>query len=341
MSETVKKRLGFISFIQFLGVLFVIYGHSMNSIEVPLWLLETKYWVYTYHMPLFFLVSGYLFSFNGGFGHKGGYKGTLWSKFERLIIPYVIWNMLFIAPKYFLTEYSVDHIEFTPGYFLQIMLSPRNNILGHTWFLFALFEMFVLAIILEKWKKNRLLWIPVAMVLTIINCFGLGERFLAVGDLMKNGIYFWIGLLLGTVDLNKLIDWARNKSLFITLIFILIGGTIIWAFSHNGVRSTYLFNTCVLGCSVILLMGIIQIKFSINSSFVDFVSFNSFAIYIMHWPILMIIRAIVHHTLHLPPVVCMLTMFFFGSAISMCIVYLLRKMNRPIMKGVRKYVFGM
>ena len=90
MSVKTKQRLGFISFIQFVGVLSVIYGHSMNSLDVPQWLLETKYWVYTYHMPLFFLVSAYLFSYYGGFGHKGGYKGTLWAKFERLIIPYII-----------------------------------------------------------------------------------------------------------------------------------------------------------------------------------------------------------------------------------------------------------
>ena len=341
MSEISKKRLGFISFIQFVGVLSVIYGHSMNSIEVPLWLKETKYWVYTYHMPLFFMVSGYLFSFNGGFNHKGGIKKTLWAKFERLMIPYIIWNLLFIAPKYLLADYSVDHIELTPGYFFHIMLSPRNNILGHTWFLFALFEMFVLAILFEKLKANKRLWIPVAMILLVINCFGVQERFLAVGDLMKNGIYFWVGLILGTVDLIKLIDWARDKTLLITLMFILIGGTVIWAFSHNGTHSSYLFNTCVLGFSVILLIAIFQIKFSINSSFVDFVSVNSFAIYIMHWPILMVIRAVVNYKLHLPPVACMLTMFIGGLAIACGIAYLLRKMNWPIMKGVRKYVFGM
>ena len=62
---TNKRRLGFISFIQFVGVLSVIYGHSMNSIDVPQMMLETKYWVYTYHMPLFFLISAYLFSFYG------------------------------------------------------------------------------------------------------------------------------------------------------------------------------------------------------------------------------------------------------------------------------------
>lgn len=336
-----KQRLDYIAWIQFIGVLSVIYGHSMNSIDVPQWILETKYWVYTFHMPLFFVVSAYLFSFYGGFSHKGGYKGTLWAKFERLIIPYIIWNVLFIAPKYFLADYSVDHIELSPGYFLHIMLSPRDNILGHTWFLFALFEMFVLAILFEKLEAYKRLWIPVTIVLLVINCFGVQDRFLAVGDLMKNGIYFWVGLLLGTVDLNKIIEWAKDKAVLLAMLFICISGTMVWVFTHNGVTSSVLINTCALGFAVILLLGIIQIKYNINGRFIDFVSVNSFAIYIMHWPILMIIRAVVHHTLHWPPVVCMLTMFIGGLAIASGITYLLRKMEWPVMKGIRKYVFGM
>ena len=341
MSVSAKQRLGFISFIQFVGVLSVIYGHSMNSIDVPKWLLETKYWVYTYHMPLFFLVSAYLFSYYGGYSHKGGYKGTLWSKCERLIIPYIIWNVLFIAPKYLLADYSVDHIDLTSGYFFHIMLSPRDNILGHTWFLFALFEIFILAIIFEKLKENKRLWVPVAIILLVINCFGVQERFLAVGDLMKNGIYFWVGMLLGTVDLKKLTEWAKDRSVILALLFIGVSGTIVWYFNHVGTKSPMLVNTCVLGFSVILLLGVVQIKYEFNNSFVDFVSVNSFGIYIMHWPILMAIRAVVHHTLHWSPVVCMLTMLIGGLAIACAIVYLLRKMNWSLMKGFRKYVFGM
>lgn len=341
MSVSAKQRLGFISFIQFVGVLSVIYGHSMNSLDVPQWLLETKYWVYTYHMPLFFLVSAFLFSYYGGFSHKGGYKGTLWSKFERLIIPYIIWNVLFIAPKYFLADYSVDHIELTPGYFFNIMLSPRDNILGHTWFLFALFEMFVFAILFEKLKANKRLWILVSIILLVVNCFGVQDRFLAVGDLMKNGIYFWIGLLLGTVDTDNIKHWAKDKSIIISLFLICFGGSIVWAFNHEGMISSMLVNTCFLGFSVILLLGILQIKYDINNSFIEFVSVNSFAIYIMHWPILMVIRAVVNYKLHWSPVLCMLIMLFGGLIIASILAYMLRKMNWPMMKGIRKYVFGM
>ena len=292
-------------------------------------------------MPLFFLISAFLFSFYGGFEHKGGYKKTLWAKFERLIVPYIIWNVLFIAPKYFLADYSVDHIELTPGYFFHIMLSPRDNILGHTWFLFALFEIYVIAIIFEKLKTNKRLWIPVTIVMLVINCFGVQNRFLAVGDLMKNGIYFWIGLLLGTVDLSRLLDWAKDRTIAIALLIICIGSSIVWVYTHTGFSSSMTINLCVLGFTVIILLGIFQINLNINSRFIDFVSVNSFAIYIMHWPILMVIRAVVHHTLHWPPIVCMLTMSLGGFAIATGIAYLLSKMDCSIMKGIRKYVFGM
>lgn len=341
MSETAKKRLGFISFIQFVGVLSVIYGHSMNSIDVPQWLLETKYWIYTFHMPLFFFVSAYLFSHYGGFMHKGGYKGTFVSKFERLIVPYIIWNLLFIVPKHLLADYSVDHIELNPRYFVEIFLSPRKNVLGHTWFLCALFEMFVIAVIFEKLKQNRRLWIPVTIILTVINCFGVTELLFAIGDLMKNAVYFWVGLLLGTIDLERLYEWAKDKAVTCSLLFIAAVGTIVWAFNHEVVSSTFLINTCALGFSVILLFGVLQIRYSINNSFIDFVSVNSFAIYIMHWPILMVIRAVVYYTLHWPPVACMLVMFFGGTMTAVGIAYLLRKMDWPLMKSVRKYIFGM
>ena len=224
-----------------------------------------------------------------------------------MIIPYIIWNVLFIAPKYFLADYSVDHLELTPGYFFHIMLSPRDNILGHTWFLFALFEMFVLAILFEKLKADKRLWISVSAVLLVINCFGVHDRFLAVGDLMKNAIYFWVGLLLGTVNVDKIIEWVNHKAVVTSIFFITIAGTIVWIYCHKGTTS----------------------------------SINSFAIYIMHWPILMVIRAIVNYKLHLPPVLCMLIMLFGGLLMASGIAYLLRKMDWPMMKGVRKYVFGM
>lgn len=336
-----KKRLEYVSWIQFIGVLCVIFGHSMNDIAVPELLVDVKRWVYIFHMPLFFLVSGYLFSYTGGFEHKNGYWGTLKSKFSRLVIPYIIWNVLFIAPKIMMADYINDQVELSPGYFGMLMLYPRNNILGHTWFLFALFEMFAIAILFERWKKNKLLWIPVASILIVLNCFGVQERFLAVGDLMKNGIFFWVGLLLGTADVGKLKAVAVNKSVLLWTTAIIIVGTVVWAFNHEGFSSIYPANMLLVGMAVILILGMIQIKYDIRGGFIEFVSRNSFAIYIMHWPILMVIRLVVYQKMHLAPIPTQMIMFVGGFAIACSLAWVFRQFKSPFMKGFNKVVLGM
>ena len=336
-----KQRLDYISWIQFIGVMCVIFGHSMNDITVPEIFKEIKAWIYVFHMPLFFLVSGYLFSYTGGFEHKNGYWGTLKGKFFRLVVPYFIWNVLFIAPKILMSDYMNDQIELSPQYFGMLMLYPRNNILGHTWFLFALFEMFIIAILFEKWRKNRLLWIPVACILVVINCFGITDRFLAVGDLMKNGIFFWIGLLLGTINTEQLKKVATNSTLFMWVMAIILGCTTIWIFNHEGFESKMPVNTLLLGVAIILMLGIMQMKWGMKGGIIEFVSRNSFAIYIMHWPILMVIRFIFYQKIHLAPIPTMLIMFFGGFAIAVGLAWLFRQFKSPFMKGFNKVVLGM
>ena len=330
------KRLEYISWIQFIGVLCVIFGHSMNDIAVPDMLKSIKMWIYIFHMPLFFLVSGYLFSYNGGFDHKGGIGGTLKGKFLRLLVPYVIWNVLFIAPKVMMADYTNDQVELTPEYFGMMMIYPRNNVLGHTWFLFALFEMFIIAILFEKLREKKQLWLPVFLILAVINCFGVQERFLAIGDLMKNGVFFWSGLILGSVNYDAIKDWGSNKALLYTLLFIIVGGTVIWC-----LRRDMLINMLVVGLAVLVFLAMIQIMTGIKGNFIEFVSRNSFAIYIMHWPILMVIRLIVYQKLHWAPIPTMIIMFVGGLAIASGIAWIFRQFKSPFMKGFNKLVLGM
>lgn len=330
-----KKRLDYVSWIQFIGVMSVIFGHSMNSIAVPEWLHDVKMWVYTYHMPLFFLVSSYLFSYLGGF-ERHGYKETFKGKFSRLLLPYIIWNVAFFVPKIMMVDYIPETVEWTPEYFFKLFLSPRDNILGHTWFLCALFEMFVLTIALEKIRKNKQLWIPMTLLLVVLNCFGVSERFLAVGDLMKNGIYFWIGLLLGGVRKENLVSYGKSNYTLWSLILLVAVLTCVWIYD-----STMLINTQMLGFGVLFLLGALQMKFDIKWLFIEFVSRNAFCIYIIHWPILMVIRLIIYQKMHVAPIPSMLCMLVLGIGISAGIAWILRQFKSPFMNGVKKVVFGM
>ena len=337
--QKTENRIGFISFLQFIGVVSVIYGHSMNGIPVPEVLTKIKAWVYTYHMPLFFFVSAFLFSYKGGY--EQGYKNVLNKRFWRLIVPYLLWNTAFIIPKYLLIPVLGDvtkdtSVEFSAHYFFRIILRPRDNILGHTWFLFALFEMFLIAILFDKAKKKKQLWIPIILALVIINCFGIENRWLAIGDLMKNGIFFWCGLVLGTFAANDISNYLKDKYVIDSVITLILGTTIAWIFFPD-----MNINTLILGFSALFLFMIFQISSGIGGGMIEFISRNSFPIYIMHWPVIMVLRLVFYQKMGFSPVLSMIINLVLGLIIPSVIAFVLRKIKTPWIQKICTVVFGM
>ena len=324
------------SWIQFVGVILVVFGHSMNGIEMPDLLYKIRAWVYTFHMPLFFLISAYLFAFNSGFEHKGGYWETLKGKFSRLMLPYLIWNAAFILPKVFFADYISDQVELSVPYFLRLVVYPRENILGHTWFLFTLFELFVLAILFERLRPKRQLWIPVLALLVIVYCFGIKGRLLSVEDVLQNAVFFWSGLLLGSYKKEDIEKWGKDSLLFVVVVFMVIVGTVVWF-----LNPWLSINTLILAFAIIIVIGMIQIRFSIKGKLIDFISRNAFAIFILHWPVMLVIRLVFYQKLQLAPMPSIVLMFVGGLLIPMLIVWLVKKCKFPFMNGFSKVVLGM
>lgn len=74
-----KKREDWLDSLKGLGILFVVLGHCFPP-QQPL----TDY-LYSFHIPLFFFVSGYLFSVNS---RQEAFKTFLAKRFKRLMVPY-------------------------------------------------------------------------------------------------------------------------------------------------------------------------------------------------------------------------------------------------------------
>ena len=146
-----KKNLYFISFLQFIGPIFVILGHAKNGLPYNDFLQGMRTFIYVFHMPLFFFISAYLFSYKGGL-EKSSYKDFIKKKFWRLLFPYVVLNLICLIPKILLSSFVQDNMETSVSNFINLWINPRANILGHLWFLFALFEIYLLAPI---WSQVR------------------------------------------------------------------------------------------------------------------------------------------------------------------------------------------
>ena len=95
-NEVNKKNKVFL-ILSFFGIVFVVLGH-LNNVNIGVNILFPYY---SFHMPLFMFIAGYLF--------KEGYvdcvKDYILKKFRNLMIPYYVCNLFYglvlVGLKYF------------------------------------------------------------------------------------------------------------------------------------------------------------------------------------------------------------------------------------------------
>lgn len=77
-----------ISFLQTFGIILVVLGHTGSNSETIPYLSK---WIYSFHMPLFIFISGYLLKFTTE-GRIGDIQLNTFviKKFKRLYFEYVI-----------------------------------------------------------------------------------------------------------------------------------------------------------------------------------------------------------------------------------------------------------
>lgn len=83
MVRFIQRRLDYIDTAKAVAIMLVIIGHT------PLYEPLQK-WVYVFHVPLFFFISGYLFSFR----RNPNFKDFVKKRFKQIALPYVVVNLL-------------------------------------------------------------------------------------------------------------------------------------------------------------------------------------------------------------------------------------------------------
>ena len=149
------RRLAYLDALKSLGILLVISGHvqffgmSIGAYDTPSSLM-----LYSFNMPCFFFVSGYLAFRENAIG-KIGELNKLGNKFLYLVLPTVI----FCCFSSF-SEYGVGGIfNFVQSGF------------GKYWFTYTLFEMFVLFYLVNGISRSKS---KLAVTLAVLSIIGVG-----------------------------------------------------------------------------------------------------------------------------------------------------------------------
>lgn len=205
----------------------VVAGHcDITPDYKQLWIFK---WVYSFHMPLFFFISGFLFALTTP-GEK--LKTTtllsfIKKKAIRLLIPFLFINTtIFIIKSALIRDSSMmQHpIELTWNSFID---STLFNPIGFMWFLPALFVIFIISFLIRKalttqpLDKNTLYLIIITVLFFILDpVIQLKVSFMQISKAFYYISFFLIGMLY--YDNKKTIDQFLKKYCIIIAPFFLI-----------------------------------------------------------------------------------------------------------------------
>jgi len=134
------------------GTLLVVAGHSGADARFA----STAFfrWIYAFHMPLFFALSGYLFRL-GGASRTIAAGAFVRRRALRLLVPLWVWTTLVFIPKGLLSAYAMRPTELSFAAYLHAFLYPSDNPIRPYWFLEVLFEVNLAGYAVDRLVRGR------------------------------------------------------------------------------------------------------------------------------------------------------------------------------------------
>lgn len=176
---TGKKRIEWVDILKGIAIISVIIGHRSADagLVIPKIL---RVWIYSWHIPLFFFLSGVVFSID----KYNNFKSFLIKKAKTILIPMVAFSFIRIVFNYvyyyLILGYQSYNMSKMCKRFIGIILQLRNSdYAGYLWFLNCLFITQILLYFIIKLTKNNSKYILCAVFSTYIlgavwiNCIGV------------------------------------------------------------------------------------------------------------------------------------------------------------------------
>jgi fucose 4-O-acetylase-like acetyltransferase len=271
-----KNRTYWVDYAKAIGISLVVFGHVAPGIQTagiagPREFLDlVQSVIYTFHMPLFFFLSGLFFY---GSLSKRGPGRLLLSKVDTVAYPYLLWSIIQGLVEATLSKYTNGQVSYREVFSLLWM--PRAQF----WFLYALFFSFVVATAVFS-----LVSIRAAVVVFILAALAylypsVMPNAMVFGFIARNFVFFAFGVLFSRYFRIESLASGRAVAM---LAVAFAAGQIL--FHANGLRSS---DAGIL----LLLLALTSILFVVSfsawasrkpSKVIVLIGTSSMAIYLMH-----------------------------------------------------------
>ena len=289
-----EKRISFIDISRAFAIIFIVLGHTLVHSDNCEGIFKL---LYSFHVMLFFIISGYTFK------NKDNFWIFLKNKFFRLMIPYFIWAVIFLIPYILFGKEVQENIGSNSSFDIKIQLfnilygNGNSSALKQNsslWFLPVLFSMEVIYYfvikLLNRSKNMEFIILVNILLISYISNFTLKIIFpWGINTVLVLGVFFYVGYLFKIHEI-----FTKNRVLnFISIMAILIIGlsacylnTLVSCidYSYGNLTLTLLSGFCL---SIVL----IYISYVIEKNVIlEYVGKNTMGILIFHKLIILIFQ---------------------------------------------------
>lgn len=202
------SRIAWLDYAKGIGIVLVVVGHVIRGLvnadlmPSPSIYTNLDAWIYSFHMPLFFFLSGLLLYKS----LRKDFKNILISKSKRILYPYIVWSLIQGGMIVLLSNYTND--GYTLADLALIIIRPIEQF----WFLYALFgSILLIATAAKVGVKSHYILIGAIAVDYLLPYLSI--PFAAVAIVLNNLVYvsagFFIGSQFGIEKINNLASSAR------------------------------------------------------------------------------------------------------------------------------------
>lgn len=222
-----KKRLIELDLAKGFAILLVVIGHIADPGIEPMVVGNDFYFllkkiIYSFHMPFFMFISGMIFfySFKKIDTIKDFFNFTL-KKAERLLLPFLLMGILIFFGKQIVSQVMyVNNLHSTSFFdsFITLLTSPMESISRSLWFIYVLFEYYIVFTILLHLTKKTKYFLIIGLLLYFIPV----TKLFALDKFSIYFIFFALGIyLMENYDKFKIILNKYGTIFFFILLFSL------------------------------------------------------------------------------------------------------------------------
>ena len=301
--EAAREKSDVIQIMRGIAIVLVLFRHAIAQVNANVVLNEMEEIVICFHMPVFFVIAGFLFQKGLTKYIQQGKMNFLVGKAKHLLVPYVFWTiLLWLGIQIAWMSSSAAHAKMTDIGFVPIsignllygLLTYQVYYTEHLWFLYVLFLLLVINIVAER--ADSTMW-----TLWIWGLIGILSLFVTLPHIIERvmgwGIFFAFGRF---VQKNPKVKKMRGGYRACICSMFLIGALIRLMGLDSGITlklfSVFMqLDKYLIGFAGAGLVYILAIELSkINAKkLVKCIGDYSFDIYLMHNPYCVALSAMV------------------------------------------------